>query len=92
MVSYNGINFTFNQTNTIMEKRFNRLGNWYDVEFNNVIYNVLIQKESNSIYCEPSSVLVFDEDFNKVSDEKVYEGIEEIMGRVDWKYDMVDED
>lgn len=81
-----------NQTNTIMEKRFNRLGNWYDVEFNNVIYNVLIQKESNSIYCEPSSVLVFDEDFNKVSDEKVYEGIEEIMGRVDWKYDMVDED
>ena len=81
-----------NQTNTIMEKRFNRLGNWYDVEFNNVIYNVLIQKESNSIYCEPSSVLVFDEDFNKVSDEEVYKGIEEIMRRVDWKYDMVDED
>ena len=80
-----------NQTNTIMEKRFNRLGNWYDVEFNNVIYNVLIQKESNSIYCEPSSVLVFDEDFNKVSDEEVYKGIEEIMRRVDWKYDMVDE-
>ena len=74
-----------------MEKRFNRLGNWYDVEFNNVIYNVLIQKESNSIYCEPSSVLVFDEDFNKVSDEEVYKGIEEIMKRVDWKYDMVDE-
>jgi hypothetical protein len=75
-----------------MEKRFNRLGNWYDVEFNNVIYNVLIQKEENSIYCEPSSVLVFDEDFNKVIDEKVYNGIEEIMNRVDWKYDMVDED
>ncbi len=75
-----------------MEKRFNRLGNWYDVEFNNVVYNVLIQKEENSIYCEPSSVLVFDEDFNKVIDEKVYEGIEEIMGRVDWKYDMVEED
>ncbi len=75
-----------------MEKRFNRLGNWYDVEFNNVIYNVLIQKEENSIYCEPSSVLVFDEDFNKVIDEKVYNGIEEIMNRVDWKYDMVDEE
>jgi hypothetical protein len=75
-----------------MEKRFNRLGNWYDVEFNNVIYNVLIQKEENSIYCEPSSVLVFDEDFNKVIDEKVYNGIEEIMNRVDWKYDVVDEE
>ncbi len=81
-----------NQKNTTMEKRFNRLGNWYDVEFNNVIYNVLIQKEENSIYCEPSSVLVFDEDFNKVIDEKVYNGIEEIMNRVDWKYDVVDEE
>ena len=75
-----------------MEKRFNRLGNWYDVEFNNVIYNVLVLKEDNSIYCDPSSVLVFDEDFNKVIDEKVYNGIEEIMSRVDWKYDMVDEE
>ena len=75
-----------------MEKRFNRLGNWYDVEFNNVIYNVLVLKEDNSIYCDPSSVLVFDEDFNKVIDEKVYNGIEEIMNRVDWKYDVVDEE
>ena len=75
-----------------MKKRFNRLGNWYDVEFNNVIYNVLIQKEENSIYCEPSSVLVFDEDFNKVIDDVVYNGIEEIMNRVDWKYDVVDEE
>lgn len=75
-----------------MEKRFNRLGNWYDVEFNNVIYNVLVLKEDNSIYCDPSSVLVFDEDFNKVIDDKVYNGIEEIMNRVDWKYDMVDEE
>jgi len=81
-----------NQKNTTMKKRFNRLGNWYDVEFNNVIYNVLIQKEEDSFYCEPSSVLVFDEDFNKVIDEKVYNGIEEIMNRVDWKYDMVDEE
>ena len=75
-----------------MEKRFNRLGNWYDVEFNNVIYNVLVLKEDNSIYCDPSSVLVFDGDFNKVIDDVVYNGIEEIMNRVDWKYDMVDED
>ena len=75
-----------------MEKRFNRLGNWYDVEFNNVIYNVLVLKEDNSIYCDPSSVLVFDEDFNKVIDDKVYNGIEEIMNRVDWKYDVVDEE
>jgi hypothetical protein len=75
-----------------MEKRFNRLGNWYDVEFNNVIYNVLVLKEDNSIYCDPSSVLVFDEDFNKVIDDVVYNGIEEIMNRVDWKYDVVDEE
>ena len=75
-----------------MEKRFNRLGNWYDDEFNNVIYNVLVLKEDNSIYCDPSSVLVFDEDFNKVIDDVVYNGIEEIMNRVDWKYDVVDED
>ena len=81
-----------NQKNTTMEKRFNRLGNWYDVEFNNVIYNVLVLKEDNSIYCDPSSVLVFDEDFNKVIDDVVYNGIEEIMNRVDWKYDVVDED
>ena len=75
-----------------MEKSFNRLGNWYDVEFNNVIYNVLVLKEDNSIYCDPSSVLVFDEDFNKVIDDVVYNGIEEIMNRVDWKYDVVDEE
>jgi hypothetical protein len=81
-----------NQKNTTMEKRFNRLGNWYDVEFNNVIYNVLVLKEDNSIYCDPSSVLVFDEDFNKVIDDVVYNGIEEIMNRVDWKYDVVDEE
>ena len=75
-----------------MEKRFQRIGNWYDVEFNDNFYNVLIQKEENSIYCEPSSILVFDEDFNKVTDEGIYKGIEEIMNRVDWKYDMVDEE
>ena len=81
-----------NQKNTTMEKRFNRLGNWYDVEFNNVIYNVLVLKEDNSIYCDPSSVLVFDEDFNKVIDDVVYNCIEEIINRLDWKYDVVDEE
>ena len=30
--------------------------------------------------------------FNRVEDPKVYEKIEKIMEKVDWKYDMVDED
>ncbi len=65
-----------------------RIGNWYIVED----YNVLIQKEEDSIYCEPSSILVFDDEFNKVNDPEVYERIEEVMRKVDWKYDMVDEE
>jgi hypothetical protein len=65
-----------------------RVGNWYSVGE----YNVLIQKEENSIYCEPSSILVFDEDFNQVNTSEVYEWIEKLMRKVDWKYDVVDEE
>ena len=65
-----------------------RVGNWYSVGE----YNVLIQKEENSIYCEPNSILVFDEEFNQVNTPEVYERIEGVMKKVDWKYDVVDED
>lgn len=65
---------------------FERIGNWYIIDD----YNVLIQKEDNSFYCEPSSILVFDDEFNKVNDPEVYEKIEGIMRKVDWKYDMFD--
>ena len=49
-------------------------------------------KETDTYFCDPSSILVFDEMFNRVEDSKVYDKIEKIMGKVDWKYDMVDED
>jgi hypothetical protein len=72
--------------------KFERIGNWYSVGFENETYNVLIQKEDKKILCDPSSILVFNEDFDKVDDPEIYEGIEKIMERVDWKYDMVDEE
>ena len=65
-----------------------RVGNWYNVGE----YNVVVVKETNTYFCDPSSILVFDEMFNRVEDSKVYDKIEKIMGKVDWKYDMVDED
>jgi hypothetical protein len=74
------------QNNNIMELK--RVGNWYNVGE----YNVVVVKETNTYFCDPSSILVFDEMFNRVEDPKVYEKIEKIMGKVDWKYDMVDED
>ena len=64
-----------------------RIGNWYSVGK----YNVVVMKETDTYFCDPSSILVFDEMFNRVEDSKVYEKIEKIMGKVDWKYDMVDE-
>ena len=65
-----------------------RVGNWYNVGE----YNVVVVKETDTYFCDPNSILVFDEMFNRVEDPKVYEKIEKIMGKVDWKYDMVDED
>jgi hypothetical protein len=74
---------------------FNRTGNWYTIELDNTIYNVLIQKYKDSNYCESSSVIIFDENLKWIEpivDEKIYEKMEKIMERVDWKYDMVDEE
>ena len=76
-----------------------RVGNWYKVSINEVSYNVLIQKEPNSIVCEPSSIIVFDDEFNIIDGTptflgggfSIYQHIEVLMGKVDWKYDMVDE-
>jgi hypothetical protein len=76
-------------------QKFQRTGNWYNIELDNTNYNVLIQKYKDSTYCESSSVIVFDENLKWIEprvDEKIYETIEKIMEKVDWKYDMVDED
>jgi hypothetical protein len=68
-----------------------RIGNWYSVELNDNVYNVLVQKEQNRITCDPSSILVFDEVMNKVNESEVWDVIQGLMERMDWKYDMVDE-
>ena len=69
-------------------QNFDRVGNWYTIELDNKNYNVLIQKEPNSIFCEPSSVIIFDENLKLISphkDEKnIYYIVEDIMNRVDW--------
>jgi hypothetical protein len=65
-----------------------RMGNWYDVDG----YNVVIIKEKDSFYCEPDSILVFDGMFKLVTDEKINDKIEKLFEKMDWKYDMVDED
>ena len=59
-------------------------------------HNVIIQKSSNSYDCEPSSIIVFDEDNKYISPypdrKKIYDKIESIMDKVDFKYDVIDED
>jgi hypothetical protein len=65
-----------------------RMGNWYDVDG----YNVVILKEKDSFYCEPDSILVFDGMFELVKDEKINDKIEKLFEKMDWKYDMIDED
>ena len=65
-----------------------RMGNWYDVDG----YNVVIVKEKDSFYCEPDSILVFDGMFKLVEDKKINDKIEKLFEKMDWKYDMVDED
>ena len=77
-------------------ENFKRVGNWYSIEVGNTKYNVIIQKESNSFTCEPSSVIIFDEKLKLVSpnpDRKnIYDKIESIMNKVDFKYDLIDEE
>lgn len=69
-----------------------RMGNWYSVDD----YNVIIVKEKDSFLCDPGSILVFDGMFNFIEDEKVredlYNKIEKLFEKMDWKYDMIDED
>ena len=72
--------------NKLNDMKLQRVGNWYNVGE----YNVVVMKETDTYFCDPSSILVFDEMFNRVEDPKVYDKIEKIMGKVDWKYDMVD--
>jgi hypothetical protein len=71
---------------------FKRIGNWYSVVVNDIEYNVIIQREKNSILCEPSSIIVFDEDFKEVFTLSVIDDIITLFKRVDYKYDMVDEE
>lgn len=77
-------------------ENFKRVGNWYSVQVDNTKYNVIIQKERNSFDCEPSSVIIFDEEHKLVSphpDRKnIYDKIESIMNNVDFKYDLIDEE
>lgn len=78
---------------------FKRVGNWYTLEIDNTKYNVIIQKDSNSFNCDSSSIIVFNdfvEDIKYISpvrDRKnIYDKIETIMDKVDFKYDVVDEE
>ena len=80
-------------------KNFKRVGNWYTLEIDNTKYNVIIQKDSNSFNCDSSSIIVFNdfvEDIKYISpvrDRKnIYDKIETIMDKVDFKYDVVDEE
>lgn len=81
--------------NTVVEN-FKRVGNWYSLKIRNKKYNVIIQKSPNSFNCEPSSIIVYDEDNEYVSPltrgEKIYKQIESLMNKVDFKYDVIDED
>jgi hypothetical protein len=56
-----------------------RIGNWYSVELNDNVYNVLVQKETNKVTCDPSSILVFDEIMNKVNESEVWDVIQGLM-------------
>jgi uncharacterized protein YciU (UPF0263 family) len=71
---------------------FERVGNWYNVKVDGIIYEVLIQKEDDhTVLCDPSSIIVFDKTFKVVGDSELYDKIQKIMENVDWKYDVVEE-
>lgn len=79
---------------TFMEKTIvERVGNWYNVKVDGVIYEVLIQKEDDhTILCDPSSIIIFEkETFKGVTDPKVWDKVQELMERVDWEYDTIEE-
>ena len=88
------VEFQFNPNTEL--RKFKRVGNWYYVKVGNTKYNVIIQKSSNSYDCEPSSVIIFDEEHKLIEPHKdkknIYDKIESMMNKVDFKYDVVDED
>ena len=74
---------------------FKRIGNWYLVNVKGVDYNVVIQKETNSVVCEPSSIIILDENLEPINTDAyhgTYAEILNIFENVDWKYDMLDDD
>jgi len=73
-------------------ENFKRIGNWYSVNVKGTDYNVLIQKDHNKVTCEPSSIIVFDENFKEVDTPSVIDDMMTIFEKVDYKYDMVDEE
>lgn len=77
-----------------MEKTIvERVGNWYNVKVDGVIYEVLIQKEDDhTILCDPSSIIVFEKDtFKPTTDPNVMDKIQELMEKLDWEYDTIEE-
>lgn len=79
---------------TFMEKTIvERVGNWYNVKVDGVIYEVLIQKEDDhTILCDPSSIIVFESTtFKPTTDSNVMDKIQELMEKVDWEYDTIEE-
>jgi len=73
-------------------ENFKRIGNWYSVNVNGTDYNVIIQKDHNKVTCDTSSIIVFDENFKEVDTPSVIDDIMTIFEKVDYKYDLVDEE
>lgn len=77
-----------------MEKTIvERVGNWYNVKVDGVIYEVLVQKEDDhTILCDPSSIIVFESTtFKPTTDPNVMDKIQELMERMDWEYDTIED-
>jgi hypothetical protein len=66
-----------------------RVGNWYTIELQGEEFNVLVQKDKDMVTCDPSSILVFDDNFNKVEDYYLWDIIQSILEGMDWKSDIV---
>jgi len=62
-----------------------RIGNWYSVELDGVVYNVLVQRK-NETECDPSTILVFDEKMDMVEDYGIWDRIEyDILENIEWE-------
>jgi hypothetical protein len=80
-------------TNFMEKTIVERVGNWYNVKVDNVIYEVLVQKEDDhTILCDPSSVIVFEKDtFKPITDSSICDKVQEMFENIDWEYDFVSE-